>query len=82
MAEPTNADLMKTLREMHGDIRVALERTEVQARESQNIWTGLNKVTSEQAALKGQATIVGALASALLVGVIEAAKMIFGSGHH
>lgn len=81
MGEPTNSDIMHVIREMHGDIRVALERTRVHEDDNKAIWLKLNATAQDQAKLKGQATIFGTIASAIMVALIEGGKAFFPHSH-
>lgn len=81
MNQPTSSDIMRALHELHGDVKVALDRTNKQDIQI----TALNSRVTDQgldiANAKGQATVLGAVASSLMVVLIEGGKALFRGGH-
>ncbi len=84
MAEPTNSDLLRAIGDLHGDIKVALDRTVHHADELETLFQRTNQHAIEIAKAKGSAATIGLLVSGAVVGVIELARSWFsvGGGHH
>lgn len=79
--QPTNSDIMTALHQMHGDVKVALDRTVTHER---NINTLSSKVEGhglDIAKAKGQATLIGGMASIIVAAFFEIGKAIFGGPH-
>lgn len=79
--QPTNSELLGVLREIHGDVRVALDRTVTQGTAIAALTHKVGEHGLDLAKAKGQATVFGTVASAMMVGLIEAAKSILGGSH-
>ena len=77
---PDLTDVMRELRQIHGKLEVALDRTVNQEKKISEIDTRVHQHGLDIASTKGQATVLGTIASAVMVGLIEGAKSVFG-GH-
>ena len=82
MANPTLSDVLDAVREIHGDVKVALDRTEKHAETLLSLATKVDGHGLEMAKAKGQASVIGVVGSGLLIGAVELAKWAFGQGHH
>ncbi len=76
----TLEQVLSAVNRLHGDVRVALDRTENQGAAITALTMTVTEHGKEMAATKSQATFFGTLASAVMVGLIEGAKTLF-SGH-
>lgn len=75
---PTLSDVLEAVRQLNGDVRVALDRTVNQDRVLTNLTTKVDAHDRDIAGAKSQATFFGTLASAVVVALIEGSKAIFG----
>ncbi len=76
--QPTLSDVLNAVKEIHGDVRVALDRTTTHERSITALSSKVDGHDRDIAGAKSQATFFGTLASALVVGFIEGAKALFG----
>lgn len=74
------SDVMDKLTTIHGDVKVALDRTDSQGKELSVMKTEQIHQGQEIARAKGHATALGAIASVVVVAVIEWIKSAAG-GH-
>ena len=77
--EPTNATILEVLREVHGDVRVALDRTQNLSKIAENLDKRVTDHGLDLARAKGSASVFGSIASVVVVGVIEGCKAILGA---
>lgn len=79
MGEPTLNDVMTAVTSLHGDVKVALDRTVNQATAIESITTRLQKQGEDIAGARGSAGVLGSLAAGVVVGIVEAAKAVIGA---
>lgn len=76
MNQPTNTDLMQAIREIHGDVRVALDRTVNQGAQITALSTQVHGHTADIASAKGHAAAIGTAISTGILIAIEIGKTI------
>lgn len=72
---------MRALHELHGDVKVALDRTVTHERSLTALSSKVEGHGLDIAKTKGQATVFGTLASAVMVGAIEIGKSLLRGPH-
>lgn len=80
MPQPSNQEILEAIREIHGDVRVALDRTENQDGRLNKLSDRVDGHGLDIARAKGNAASFGALASIAIVFVIEYLKSVFSKG--
>ena len=79
---PTISDVLDAMRELHGDVKVALDRTGKHETHITEIRNKVSTVEMDVSSLKTRAAVYGTVAATAVAAVVEWGRGLFDVGHH